>query len=124
MGPEETSIILLFLSIMLLLLFLSRYFIIKNSAYQSFIFSKKIRMLNWLKLIKIWIFIQVFVTSFSFDRLSDNIFIIVLFSIILTGYILINALSKDIHIDINESEYDNYKKSFSRQKKINKILKI
>ncbi len=124
MGLEETSIILLFLSIMLILLFLSRYFIIKNSAYQSFIFSKKIRMLNWLKLIKIWIFIQVFVTSFSFDRLSDNIFIIVLFPIILTGYILINALSKDIHIDINESEYDNYKKSFSRQKKINKILKI
>lgn len=119
---NEFRIILLILMILLMLITTMRFYIIKASAYESFIFEKKLKLISWWKLLKIWSFIQISFIFFSIDRLIENILIVSLFPIILTAFILLNTFSRYIDIEIDQKEFDDYKKSFKRQKKINKIL--
>jgi len=60
MKPGESLVIMGFLAVMLLILFLLGYIVRRSSTKEKFIFSQKIKNINWRKTFKYWFFIQAF----------------------------------------------------------------
>lgn len=132
MNNSEALVILSFLFIILSLIVLMRIFLIKNSASASFIFHKRIQRIRWGKVFKYWFFCQLFFMVSKFGQLSENIFLVFLTPIFLICFLLIYGLFYDMNAlkvyreteeMFEQKEYEDYEKSFNRQKRIDKIIK-
>ncbi len=94
----------------------------KSSIKQRYIFSKKIKNINWKYLFKVWLIIQSIVLL-STSQIQENILVIISSPIILIGILLSLFL---FNYDPNTDKYiedESVLKSFERDEKIKKILK-
>lgn len=132
MGNSEALVILSFLFILLLVIVLMRFFLIKSSAPASFIFHKRIKRIRWGKVFKYWFFCQLFFIISKFDQIYDNIIFVLVTPIFLICFLLIYGLFYDMNTlkvygeteeMFDQKEYEEYEKSFIRQRRINKIIK-
>jgi hypothetical protein len=132
MDNSEALFILSFLFILLSLIVLMRFFLIKSSSSASFIFHKRAKRIRWIKVFKYWFFCQLFFAMSKFDQLYDNIIFVLVTPIFLICFLLIYGLFYDMNTlkvygeteeMFDQKEYEDYEKSFNRQKRINKIIK-
>ena len=127
MKPGESLIIMGFLLVMLIILFILGYLARRNSRKQKFIFSHKIKNINWRKIFKYWFFIQGFILLGSMGNNNMYWYEIVGLPIIIMLLIIANSLGTNIDNEydklIKTKDYEDWEKSEKRDNKIKKILK-
>jgi len=127
MKPGETLVIMGFLVFMLFLLFLLGYITRRQSTKEKFIFSQKIKNINWRKTFKYWAFIQGFMLLGSMGNNNMYWYEIVGLPIIVMLMIFLNGLGVNTSPEYREmtktKEFEDWEKSEARDKKLKKILK-
>ena len=99
-------------------LLVSRY-----DAKTKYNMEKRVKNINYKKVVKVWTFLQILILlTFKKDTTLDYI-IIILTPLILMCLILINAIfSHQKGEKFDKDEFEIYKKSFIRNKKIDEII--
>ena len=123
----ESLIILIFMTLIVSLMTLSGYLFTRKNILSKYHFNRKKERINWKKVSKCYIYIQIF---FLCCKLLGNYKLnwIVVFglpfmiiSYLLVCYFFLNQIN-DIDLE-SESDFETYKKQHERDNKINKILK-
>lgn len=127
MKPGESLVIMGFLAVMLLILFLLGYIVRRSSTKEKFIFSQKIKNIDWRKTFKYWFFIQVFMLLGSMGNNNMYWYEIVGLPIIVMGLIFVNGLGVNTNKEygqlVRTKDFEDWEKSEERDKKLKKILK-
>lgn len=115
------SLIITFLGIISMLIM--GLLVSKSNAKTKYNMEKRVKNINYKKVIKVWIFLQILILlTFKKDTTLDYI-IIILTPLILMCLILVNAIfSHQKGEKFNKDEFEIYKKSFIRNKKIDEII--
>lgn len=96
----------------------------KASMAHRYIFSKKIKNINWKYIFKVWLTIQVIVLLSETNHIQDNIIVIISSPIIVISVLLSLFLFNFNPNDVGKYIKDKKDlKSFERDEKIKKILK-
>ena len=127
MKPGESLVIMGFLVFMLLMLFLLGFIARRSSTKEKFIFSQKIKNINWRKTFKYWFFIQAFMLLGSMGNNNMYWYEIVGLPIIVILLILVNGLGVNTNKEYGElvrtKDFEDWEKVEERDKKLKKILK-
>jgi uncharacterized membrane protein len=127
MKPGESLVIMGFLAVMLLILFLLGYIVRRSSTKEKFIFSQKIKNINWRKTFKYWFFIQVFMLLGSMGNNNMYWYEIIGLPIIVMLLIFVNGLGVNTNKEygqlVRTKDFEDWEKSEERDKKLKKILK-
>lgn len=127
MKPGESLVIMGFLAVMLLILFLLGYIVRRSSTKEKFIFSQKIKNINWRKTFKYWFFIQAFMLLGSMGNNNMYWYEIVGLPLIVMGLIFVNGLGVNTNKEygqlVRTKDFEDWEKSEERDKKLKKILK-
>ena len=127
MKPGESLFIMGFLAVMLLILFLLGHIARRSSTKEKFIFSQKIKNINWRKTFKYWFFIQGLMLLCSMGNNNMYWYEIVGLPIIVMGLIFINGLGVNTNKEygqlVRTKDFEDWEKSEERDKKLKKILK-
>jgi hypothetical protein len=127
MKPGESLVIMGFLVFMLLMLFLLGFIARRSSTKEKFIFSQKIKNINWRKTFKYWFFIQTFMLLGSMGNNNMYWYEIVGLPIIVILLILVNGLGVNTNKEYGElvrtKAFEDWEKVEERDKKLKKILK-
>jgi len=127
MKPGESLVIMGFLVFMLLMLFLLGFIARRSSTKEKFIFSQKIKNINWRKTFKYWFFIQAFMLLGSMGNNNMYWYEIVGLPIIVMLLILVNGLGVNTNKEYGElvrtKDFEDWEKVEERDKKLKKILK-
>ena len=127
MKPGESLVIMGFLAVMLLILFLLGYIVRRSSTKEKFIFSQKIKNINWRKTFKYWFFIQAFMLLGSMGNNNMYWYEIIGLPIIVMLLIFVNGLvvntNKEYGQLVRTKDFEDWEKSEERDKKLKKILK-
>lgn len=127
MKPGESLFIMGFLAVMLLILFLLGHIVRRSSTKEKFIFSQKIKNINWRKTFKYWFFIQGLMLLCSMGNNNMYWYEIVGLPIIVMGLIFINGLGVNTNKEygqlVRTKDFEDWEKSEERDKKLKKILK-
>jgi hypothetical protein len=127
MKPGESLFIMGFLVVMLLILFLLGYFARRSSTKEKFIFSQKIKNINWRKTFKYWFFIQGFMLLGSMGNNNMYWYEIVGLPLIVMLLIFVNGLGINTNKEYGElvrtKDFEDWEKTEERDKKLKKILK-
>ena len=128
---SELIIIYTFLFGIFFILIMLRMVVFRNSASASFLMRRKWNNLNWKKLFKYWAIIQGFIILSKMDSLYDDLFFVIITPIIVICFILVYRFTYSVGPNVEkgedlllqQKEFEDYEKSFNRQKKIDKIIK-
>ena len=116
-----------FLAVMLLILFLLGYIVRRSSTKEKFIFSQKIKNINWRKTFKYWFFIQAFMLLGSMGNNNMYWYEIIGLPIIVMLLIFVNGLGVNTNKEygqlVRTKDFEDWEKSEERDKKLKKILK-
>ena len=116
-----------FLVFMLLMLFLLGFIARRSSTKEKFIFSQKIKNINWRKTFKYWFFIQTFMLLGSMGNNNMYWYEIVGLPLIVMLLIFVNALGVNTNKEYGElvktKDFEDWEKVEERDKKLKKILK-
>lgn len=127
MKPGESLFIMGFLAVMLLILFLLGHIARRSSTREKFIFSQKIKNIDWRKTFKYWFFIQGFMLLGSMGNNNMYWYEIVGLPIIVMGLIFVNGLGVNTNKEygqlVRTKDFEDWEKSEERDKKLKKILK-
>ena len=127
MKPGESLVIMGFLVFMLLMLFLLGFIARRSSTKEKFIFSQKIKNINWRKTFKYWFFIQAFMLLGSMGNNNMYWYEIVGLPLIVMLLIFVNALGVNTNKEYGElvrtKDFEDWEKVEERDKKLKKILK-
>jgi len=127
MKPGESLFIMGFLAVMLLILFLLGHIARRSSTREKFIFSQKIKNIDWRKTFKYWFFIQGLMLLCSMGNNNMYLYEIVGLPIIVMGLIFVNGLGVNTNKEygqlVRTKDFEDYEKSEERDKKLKKILK-
>jgi len=127
MKPGESLVIMGFLVVMLLILFILGYFARRCSTKEKFIFSQKIKNINWRKTFKYWFFIQGFMLLGSMGNNNMYWYEIVGLPLIVMLLIFVNGLGVNTNKEYGElvrtKDFEDWEKVEERDKKLKKILK-
>ena len=127
MKPGESLFIMGFLAVMLLILFLLGHIARRSSTREKFIFSQKIKNIDWRKTFKYWFFIQGLMLLCSMGYNNMYLYEIVGLPIIVMGLIFVNGLGVNTNKEygqlVRTKDFEDYEKSEERDKKLKKILK-
>lgn len=127
MKPGESLVIMGFLVVMLLILFLLGHIARRSSTREKFIFSQKIKNINWRKTFKYWFFIQGFILFGSMGNNNMYWYEIVGLPIIVMLLIFVNGLGVNTNQEygklVKTKDFEDWEKSEERDKKLKKILK-
>lgn len=127
MKPGESLFIMGFLAVMLLILFILGHIARRSSTREKFIFSQKIKNIDWRKTFKYWFFIQGFMLLGSMGNNNMYWYEIVGLPIIVMGLIFINGLGVNTNKEygqlVRTKDFEDWEKSEERDKKLKKILK-
>ncbi len=127
MKPGESLVIMGFLAVMLLILFLLGYIVRRSSTKEKFIFSQKIKNINWRKTFKYWFFIQAFMLLGSMGNNNMYWYEIIGLPIIVMLLIFVNGLGVNTNKEygqlVRTKDFEDWEKSEERDKKLKKILK-
>ena len=127
MKPGESLFIMGFLAVMLLILFLLGHIARRSSTREKFIFSQKIKNINWRKTFKYWFFIQGFMLLGSMGNNNMYWYEIVGLPIIVMLLIFVNGLGVNTNKEygqlVRTKDFEDWEKSEERDKKLKKILK-
>jgi cell division protein FtsW (lipid II flippase) len=126
---EVAEICLYLIIILLFLLGISRYIIYRNSPKMNFLTRKRFQRINWKKLFRMWVFLQLIIIFLSIESLKENLLFVIVLPILIVVFVLVNLFTSPPNPEWNETEselgeeWDIHKKAFYREKKINKILR-
>jgi hypothetical protein len=131
MNNEELFLLFGFIGFLLSLLVLIKFFINSNSALSSYLTKRRWSNISWMKVLKYWAICQGFILFSKMNSIYEERYFIILTPIVLLLFLLVYYLSYNSgpiqeygEEKILDQEYfQNYKKSFQRQKKIDKIIK-
>ena len=131
MNNSELIIIYTFLFLVFFLLIMLRMVVFRNSASASFLMRRKWNNLDWKKLFKYWAIIQGFIILSKMDSLYDDLFFVITTPLILICFLLVHTFTYSVGPNVEkgedlllqQKEFEDYEKSFNRQKKIDKIIK-
>mgnify|MGYP003479602781 CR=1 FL=1 len=127
MKTGESLVIMGFLVVMLLILFLLGHIARRSSTREKFIFSQKIKNINWRKTFKYWFFIQGFILFGSMGNNNMYWYEIVGLPIIVMLLIFVNGLGVNTNQEygklVKTKDFEDWEKSEERDKKLKKILK-
>ena len=127
MKPGESLFIMGFLAVMLLILSLLGHIARRSSTREKFIFSQKIKNINWRKTFKYWFFIQGFMLLGSMGNNNMYWYEIVGLPIIVMLLIFVNGLGVNTNKEygqlVRTKDFEDWEKSEERDKKLKKILK-
>ncbi len=127
MNNSELIIIFIVGFILLSIVFILNKIILKTSPSYSFVMKKK--TIRWKIVLKYWIITQALSLFLNSSNISIGTF---LFPLFLISFLIVYAASsfsissndevKNVLKD-NQVEYEEYEKSFKRDKKLKKLLK-
>ncbi len=131
MSNEELFIIMSFFIVMFSILFLLRYFIVKNSASASYITKRRWKNINWKVIFKYWAICQGFMIISRIGEIWENIYLIIFTPILLITFLFFFYFTHNVgpvkeygeEKILDQEDFQNYEKAFHRQKKIDKIIK-
>jgi hypothetical protein len=123
MSVEDIYIIgFMFIAVSIILGF--RLMANRVTAASSYVSSKT--KINWKKVFKYWVFIQIFCLIGNVEHIYNKLAFIILFPILIIYFILVYGFSTGFvnKIEIEDVEdYKEYEKKFIRDKKIKKIIR-
>jgi len=126
MNNIELIIFYTFIFVIFFILIMLRMVLFRNSASASFLMKRKWKNINWRKVFKYWVIIQGFIILSKTDSLYDDLLFVITTPIILICFLLVHLFTnveKGEDILLHQKEFEDYEKSFNRQKKIDKIIK-
>jgi uncharacterized membrane protein len=131
MNNSELIIIYTFPFVVFFILIILRMVVFRNSASASFLMKRKWNNIIWEKIFKYWAIIQGFIILSKMDSLYDDLFFVITTPIILICFLLVHTFTYNVGSNVENGEYlllqqkefEDYKKTFNRQKKIDKIIK-
>jgi len=115
-----TIVVLFFLSLLVINALLMH----KHSVKQKYIFTRKIKNINWKYAFYVWLVLELMTIFCHIDDVKQSISTILILPLFLWFIIFIMAIFN--HNPKDESKYirdPSVLKSFERENKINKILK-
>jgi hypothetical protein len=124
----ESLVIILFFFLVLSIMALSGYLTTRNSVLGRYSLHNKTKRLNWKKVGKWYIYLQVFLLGNKLlgnDKLDWRVVFgipIVMIGLLLVYYFFLYSSPKDMDLELGP-DFDSYKKQVERDIKINKILK-
>lgn len=129
MSTKETIIILLFLFMMITAILSMSIITSRRIASHSYILKKKLGRISWIKVFKVWGFMQLICLWNINIKDTGNVISILSLPILIMYLVLVYGLSQsslygdsENSIKTDTEEFKEYEKSFMRDKKINKIL--
>jgi hypothetical protein len=131
MSNEELFIIMGFFIVIFSILFLLRYFVVKNSASASYITKRRWKNINWKVIFKYWAICQGFMIISRIGEIWENIYLIIFIPILLITFLLFYYFTYNVgpvkeygeEKVLDQVDFQNYEKAFNRKKKIDKIIK-
>lgn len=131
MNNSELIFCYTFIFVIFFILIMLRMIIFRNSASASFLMRIKWKNTNWKKVFKHWAIIQGFIILSKMDSLYDDLFFVIITPIIAICFILVHRFTYSVAPNVEngedlllqQKEFEDYEKSFNRQKKIDKIIK-
>lgn len=128
MKEGEGLIIMGIISLMLLILIILGHFGRKKSTKEKFIFTQKMKNINWKKTLKYWIFIQGVILFGSVGNNNMYWHEIIGIPLLIMSIIFVNALSmsntaKEYTEMLKTNEFEDFEKIEKRNQKLKKILK-
>jgi len=116
--------------VILLIFYILSIVISRMSPSHAFIRTKK--RIRWVRVIKYWVIIQGLTILANYDDIWDKIYETILFPLFIMLFLILYAMSYTTTsgngsnrtiINDNQKEFEEFEKSFIRNKKIKKLLK-
>lgn len=117
-----TYVLLLLIFFIVTILLSLKLTINKLSVKESYLYER--RTIRWKYVLKIWLVVQLVCLVLNANQLSDKWVLILLFPLDIVYLLVVYSLfyikpSKD---EINTEDFEKYKKSFERNKKLEKLI--